>query len=103
MRKTKQKIKIGDKKFKVDNQVSDTMKSLAQAVHSHEVALMTWVHKDYNGPTRMTKDKKQFRESLFTYCMQIPGSVDILRRMEQIDKETKQNQNKKEEVKEAKE
>ena len=42
----------------------------------------------------MTKDKKQFRESLFTYCMQIPGSLDILRRMEKIDKETKQNQNK---------
>ena len=65
MRKTKEKIKIGDKKFKVEQEVSNTLKSLAQAVHSHEVALMTWVHKDYNGSKRMTKDKKDFSEKHF--------------------------------------
>jgi DNA-binding transcriptional regulator GbsR (MarR family) len=103
MRKTKEKIKIGDKKFKVEQEVSNTLKSLAQAVHSHEVALMTWLHKDYNGSKRMTKDKKDFRDSLKKYCMQIPGATDILSRMEKIDKELEQSQNKKEEVKEAKE
>ena len=49
MQKKKEKIKIQGKNYKVEKPVSETLKALADALHSHEVALMTWVHKDYIG------------------------------------------------------
>jgi hypothetical protein len=45
----KEKINIMGEKYKVEKPVSDTLKALSEALHAHEVALLTWVHKDYNG------------------------------------------------------
>ena len=106
MVKKKQKIKIQGKNYKVDTPVSNTLKALADALHSHEVALMTWVHKDLIGKGLKAKDKKEFRETLHKYCMQIPGAENILKRMVDIDKKMDQEQkeqNKKEKEEEAKE
>tara|TARA_R100000458_G_scaffold19814_1_gene17524 strand:+ start:1425 stop:1748 length:324 start_codon:yes stop_codon:yes gene_type:complete len=87
MQKKKEKIKIQGKNYKVEKPVSQTLKALADALHSHEVALMTWVHKDYIGKGLKAKDKKEFRESLNNYCMQIPQAENILKRMSDIDKQ----------------
>tara|TARA_R100000458_G_C8136666_1_gene149492 strand:- start:160 stop:480 length:321 start_codon:yes stop_codon:yes gene_type:complete len=106
MQKKKQKVKIQGKNYKVDIPVSDTLKALADALHSHEVALMTWVHKDYIGKGLKSKDKKEFRDSLNQYCMNIPEAKNILKRMADIDKkidEEQKNQDKIEKEAEAKE
>lgn len=84
--KKKETIKIGGKDHKVDKAVSDTIMALADALHSHEVALLTWVHKAYN--KRKTKDKTEFENTLYEYCTKIPESENILKRMKEIDEET---------------
>ena len=40
----KVKINIMGKKYKVEEEVNKTLKALSEALHSHEVALLTWVH-----------------------------------------------------------
>ena len=80
----KEKINIMGVKYKVEKEVSDTLKALSEALHAHEVALLTWVHKDFNG-NDSKEDIKEFRNSLFSYCMNIPESANILIRMKELD------------------
>ena len=104
--KRKEKINILGKEYKVAKPISDTLKSLADALHAHEVALLTWVHKDYSGKTKKKKDITSFRESLNDYCMNIPEAKNILKRMQEIDDQIEEdikNKNKKEKEKGAKE
>ena len=95
----KEKVKIMGKSYKVDKPISDTLKAMSDALRSHEVALLTWLHKDYNGSTKFEEDEIiGFRDSLKDYCMQIPESENILKRMEELDKqvdvEQKEEENK---------
>ena len=107
IKKKKEEINIMGKKYKVDLEVSNTLKQIAEALHAHEVALLTWVHKEYEAEKLSPKDLESFRKSFREYCMQIPGSENILKRMKEIDeqmkKDIKEKQNKKEKVKGAKE
>ena len=81
----KQKISIMGVKYKVEKPISDTLKSMSDALHAHEVALLTWVHKDYSG--KETKENiNGFRNSLNEYCMNIPEAKNILKRMSELDK-----------------
>ena len=107
----KQKISIMGVKYKVEKPISDTLKSMSDALHAHEVALLTWVHKDYSG--KETKENiNGFRNSLNEYCMNIPEAKNILKRMSELDKQFEQdkkdidnkqkNQNKEEKVEGAK-
>tara|TARA_R110002020_G_scaffold252540_4_gene466473 strand:- start:824 stop:1168 length:345 start_codon:yes stop_codon:yes gene_type:complete len=90
-RTRKQKIKVMGKDYKVAPAVAKTMESLAQALHSHEVALLTWLHKEYTG-VKLTKDELEtFRSSLRDYCMQIPDSESILKRMKEVDAQIKED------------
>ena len=43
--KTKKKVTIDGKEQKVDLNVYKVMQNLTDALRSHEVALLTWVHK----------------------------------------------------------
>ena len=103
--KVKEEVNIMGKTYKVQKAVADTLKQIAEALHAHEVALLTWVHKEY-GKVKLKKDElKEFKESLRKYAMQIPESENILVRMQEIDdqmredikkaKETEQNKDKK--------
>ena len=80
----KQKISIMGVKYKVEKPISDTLKSMSDALHAHEVALLTWVHKDYSGKETQ-KNINGFRDSLNDYCLNIPESENILKRMSEID------------------
>jgi len=82
----KEKINIMGEKYKVEKPISDTLKALSEAIHAHEVALLTWVHKDYNG-SDTPSEIKEFRGSLFTYCMNIPEAANILVRMKELDEQ----------------
>ena len=103
----KEKVTIAGQEYKVEETVAITLKALSDALHAHEVALLTWVHKEYEAEKLSTKDLESFRKSFREYCMQIPGSENILKRMKEIDeqmkKDIKEKQNKKEKVKGAKE
>tara|TARA_R110000737_G_C14514167_1_gene474201 strand:- start:8 stop:361 length:354 start_codon:yes stop_codon:yes gene_type:complete len=111
----KEKVKIMGKQYKVEKPISETLKAMSDALRSHEVALLTWVHKDYNGQKEFSKeDITTFRDSLSEYCLQIPESENILKRMQELDsqleednkkkeKEDKENQNKQEKDSGAKE
>ena len=46
-------------------------------------------------------DKNEFRESLSRYCLSIPDAENVLKRMDELDKEVKEK-NKKEKAAEAK-
>ena len=87
MVKKKEKIKIQGKNYKVDTPVSNTLKALADALHSHEIALLTWEHKSYK--KRKTKDKIGFEEALHEYVLRIPEAEKILKRMQEHDEESK--------------
>ena len=95
----KEKVKIMGKSYKVEEAVSDTLKAMSEALRSHEVALLTWVHKDYNANGKFEKEEvKGFRKSLYEYCLQIPESSNILKRMSELDDQVEQdNQNKEKE------
>ena len=80
--------------FKVDTKVNDALKALSEALHAHEVALLTWVHKDYNATEKV--DIKGFRESLFDYCLKIPEAGIILTRMKEMDEQFEKEQAEKE-------
>ena len=80
----KQKISIMGVKYKVEKPISDTLKSMSDALHAHEVALLTWVHKDYLSDEPQ-KNKDIFRESLNEYCLNIPEAEHILIRMKELD------------------
>ena len=88
----KEEINIGGKKFKVSLTVADTLRSLADALHAHEIALLTWVHKDYDGTE--TEDLEGFRRSLDEYCKGIPNAENILSRMVEIDKKIEEENKK---------
>ena len=92
----KVKINIMGNKYKVEPVINDTLKALSEALHAHEVALLTWSHKDYNGTAK--ENIKEFRESLFDYCLKIPEAGSILTRMkemdEQFDKDEKEKKSK---------
>ena len=94
----KEKINIMGKQYKVDKSISDTLKALSEALHAHEVALLTWLHKEYEGETLEKDELKAFRQSLREYCMQIPEAENILKRMKELDsqmvKEIKDNKDK---------
>jgi|TARA_R100000315_G_C5222524_1_gene134149 hypothetical protein len=81
--KKKETIKILGKDYKVDETIANTIKSLADALHSHEVALLTWVHKSYK--KRKTKEKTQFEEALNAYVLRIPEAEKILKNMKEHD------------------
>ena len=85
--KKKETIKILGKDYKVEETIANTIKSLADALHSHEVALLTWVHKSYK--KRKTKLKTEFEEALHGYTLRIPEAEKILKRMKEHDKESK--------------
>ena len=83
--KAKEEVNIMGKKYKVQKDVADTLKQIAEALHAHEVALLTWVHKEF-GEVKLSKEElKEFRNSLKQYSMQIPESKNILKRMKEID------------------
>jgi hypothetical protein len=90
----KVKINIMGEKFKVEPKVNDALKALSEALHAHEVALLTWAHKDYNGTEKV--DIKGFRESLFDYCLKIPEAGMILTRMKEMDEQYEKEQAEKE-------
>lgn len=85
--KTKKiEIKVMGKTYKVEEQINETLKSMSEALKSHEVALLTWVHKDYKSAGKFAKNEvESFRKSLHEYCEQIPDSENILKRMQEID------------------
>ena len=83
----KESIKILGKNYKVDQVIANTIKSLADALHSHEIALLTWVHKSYK--KRKTKDKDGFEKALHEYVLRIPEADKILKRMQEHDEESK--------------
>tara|TARA_R100000654_G_scaffold16524_1_gene34612 strand:+ start:1933 stop:2271 length:339 start_codon:yes stop_codon:yes gene_type:complete len=79
-------IKVMGKTYKVEKQINETLKSMSEALKSHEVALLTWVHKDYTSSGKFSKNEvESFRKSLNEYCEQIPESDKILKRMQEID------------------
>ena len=77
-------------KYKVEKPISDTLKAMSDALHAHEVALLTWVHKDYSG-NEAKENIKGFRESLNEYCLNIPEAENILKRMSELDKQFEQD------------
>jgi len=81
--KTKKKINIDGKDVKIDVDVYKVMQNLSEALKSHEVALLTWVHKIYNTKKRHSDDEK----GLYNYCMMIPDASNIINRMRLIDEE----------------
>ena len=81
----KQKINIMGKQYKVDKPISDTLQALSEALHAHEVALLTWLHKEYTGEKLKKDELESFRSSLREYCMQIPEAENILVRMTELD------------------
>ena len=83
--KKKEEVNIMGKKYKVDLEVSNTLKQIAEALHSHEVALLTWLHKEYSGKKLIKEELEAFRSSLREYCMQIPEAENILKRMKELD------------------
>jgi len=84
----KEKINIMGEKYKVEKPISDTLKSMAEALRSHEIALLSWVHKDYNSEDNFEKvDVDGFRESLNEYCLNIPEAKNILVKMSDLDKQ----------------
>jgi len=116
MVKKKEKINIMGTKYKVEEPVAKTIKALSDALHAHEVALLTWAHKTFHCNLKKD-DKKIFNKSFYEYCMRIPESKNILERMKELDqkheedvkkqkeeeKEINKKQNKEEKVKGAKE
>jgi len=93
----KEKINIMGNKYKVEKPISDTLKAMSEALRSHEVALLTWLHKDYTGDDKFEKDEiKGFRDSLKDYCMQIPEAENILKRMEELDDQAEEENKEKE-------
>ena len=106
-RQKKEKINIMGNKYKVEKPISDTLKAMSDALRSHEVALLTWLHKDYNSDGKFEKEEVDgFRDSLQDYCMQIPEAENILKRMEELDKqaegeEIKRNKKQNKEEKES--
>ena len=92
VKKKKEKVKIMGKRYKVEVPISDTLKAMSDALRSHEVALLTWVHKDYTAKDKFSKkDIKGFRDSLSEYCLQIPEAENILKRMEELDKQLEED------------
>jgi hypothetical protein len=102
LKKKKEKVKIMGKSYKVEVPISDTLKAMSEALRSHEVALLTWVHKDYSvKDISMKEDVKGFRKSLNEYCLQIPEAKNILKRMDELDKQLEKDiKNKEEQEKE---
>jgi len=90
-------INIGGESFKVDESVNETLAIMSNALHSHEIALLTWAYKDYAGNE---PDLDAFRKSLNEYCLSIPNSEEIMKRMEDLDKQAAEE---KDESKESKE
>jgi len=89
-KKTKKiEINIMGSKYKVDEDVNKTLQALSEALHSHEVALLTWAHKDYNGSE--INDLKGFRDALNEYCLNIPEAENILKRMVELDNQVKED------------
>jgi len=89
----KEKINIMGNKYKVEKPISDTLKAMSEALRSHEVALLTWLHKDYNSEGKFEQeDVTGFRDSLKDYCMQIPEAENILKRMEELDEQIEKDQ-----------
>ena len=83
--KTKKKINIDGKEQKVDLNVYSVLQNLTEALKSHEIALLTWVHKVYNSKKRHNEDEK----GLYEYCLTIPDASNILTRMKIIDEENR--------------
>jgi hypothetical protein len=84
----KEKINIMGNKYKVEKPISDTLKALSEALRSHEVALLTWVHKDYMSKDKFTEEEVfEFRKSLNDYTLGIPEAENILKRMDELDKQ----------------
>jgi hypothetical protein len=84
----KEKINIMGNKYKVEKPISDTLKAMSEALRSHEVALLTWIHKDYGAEGKFTEEEvSEFRNSLYEYSLSIPESENILKRMDELDKQ----------------
>ena len=81
----KVEINIMGKKYKVEEDINKTLQALSDALHSHEVALLTWNHKDYNGAE--SNELNEFRDALNEYCLNIPEAENILKRMVELDKQ----------------
>jgi hypothetical protein len=92
LKSKKEKIKIMGKQYKVEKPISETMKAMSEALRSHEVALLTWVHKDYEAKDKFDEEEiNGFRDSLRDYCSQIPESENILKRMGELDKQLEED------------
>ena len=110
----KEKINVAGKEYEVEETIATTLKALSDALHAHEIALLTWAHKIYHCDLQ-GDDKENFLDSFYDYCVKIPESGKILKKMRDLDKkyeedakkekEKKSNQskNKEEKVKGAKE
>ena len=77
----KVKINIMGKQYKIEKPIKDTLESMSKAIHSHEVALLTWVHKDYQGKISVA-EKEIFRKSLVLE-LQWENSIDYI--LEKVD------------------
>ena len=97
----KEKVKIMGKSYNGELPISETLKAMSEALRSHEVALLSWVHKDYEANEKFDKEEiNGFRDSLRDYCSQIPESENILKRMKELDEQVeKEEQKEKEEGK----
>ena len=89
LKKKKEKVNIMGKQYKVEKPISDTLQALSEALHAHEVALLTWLHKEYTGEKLKKDELESFRSSLREYCMQIPEAENILKRMKELDSQMK--------------
>lgn len=95
MKRKTPKKKSNLKKIQVDGQshnvpeiVANALDIMSNALRSHEVALLTWVHKVYRRRkyTKKTKIEKQ----LYDYCLHIPDSEKIIERMTKLDEAYKE-------------
>lgn len=90
-------INIGGESYKVDETVNETLAIMSNALQAHEIALLTWAYKDYSGNE---PELDAFRKSLNEYCLSIPNSEEIMKRMEDLDKQAAEEKDKSKESKE---
>jgi len=92
---TKKDIRIDGSNFKVEEHVHQLLKAMNETIHSHEIALLTWVHRVYNAKKRHNQDEKMLR----AYAMQIQNAEEIINRMIEIDKNPENKESKTENTK----
>lgn len=82
-------VNVDGKNQKVHKSVKSALEIMSAALRSHEVALLTWVHKVYN--KRKHTKKTKIEEQIYDYAIGIPDAENILERMKKIDEIEKNN------------